>query len=132
MGSTKWTYHKERSFATSYIFLENFICVLDPLINSWFHVPTTKIPILPKCGTTQIILGIIQLVRTQNLRKNYHFLTPDTHTYVWSLTFIWQTLEVFKFVFSMLANICLHLTYLTWWENTQKHGYLNQWRKRNR
>ena len=69
MGSTKWTYHKERSFATNYIFLENFICVLDPLINSWFNAPNTKISILSKWSTTQIILGIIHLVRKQNFQK---------------------------------------------------------------
>ena len=30
-----------------------------------------------------IHLGIVYLVRTQNFSKNWHFLPPDTHTYVY-------------------------------------------------
>ena len=47
MVSTKWTYHKERSFASNYlIFFENYVSVREPLIKSWFDVPTTQMPIL--------------------------------------------------------------------------------------
>ena len=46
MVSTKVTYHKERSFASNYfIFFENFVTVLEPLIKSWFDVPPTQMPI---------------------------------------------------------------------------------------
>ena len=35
MATTKWTYHKEWSFASNYlIFLENFVPVLEPLEKS--------------------------------------------------------------------------------------------------
>ena len=30
-----------------------------------------------------VSVGIINLVRTQNFPKNYYFLPPDTHTYVY-------------------------------------------------
>ena len=40
MGSTKWTYHRERSFGSNYfIFLKNL------LIFCWFDVPSTQISI---------------------------------------------------------------------------------------
>ena len=29
-----------------------------------------------------LLHGIIHLVRTQNVPKNEHFLSPDTHTYM--------------------------------------------------
>ena len=39
------------------------------------------------CKTLDLIrIGIIHLVRTENFPKNYHFLPPDTHTYVRVLT----------------------------------------------
>ena len=31
--------------------------------------------------STQQSTGVIHLVRTQNFAKNYHFLSPDTHTH---------------------------------------------------
>ena len=34
MGTTDCTYHKEWSFASNYIFLENFVLVLEPLTKS--------------------------------------------------------------------------------------------------
>ena len=35
-------HHKERSFASNYfIFFENFVSVEEPLVRSWFDVPTT-------------------------------------------------------------------------------------------
>ena len=42
MGSTKWAYHKERSFASNYFILENFVSVKEPLMTSWLDVPTTQ------------------------------------------------------------------------------------------
>ena len=39
MVSTKWTYHKERSFASNCcVFFENFVSVSEPLIKSLFEV----------------------------------------------------------------------------------------------
>ena len=44
--STKWTYHKERSFASEcFIFLKILISVLEPLIKSCFDVPKTQVHI---------------------------------------------------------------------------------------
>ena len=43
-GSTTWTYRKERSFASNYlIFLKILFQFKEPLIESWFVLPTTKI-----------------------------------------------------------------------------------------
>ena len=50
MVSTKWTYHKERIFASYYFIFcfENFVSIsilfLELLIKSWFDVPTTQMP----------------------------------------------------------------------------------------
>ena len=47
MGSTNWIYRKERSFASNYfIFLKNFVSTQEPLIKSWFDVPTIQMSIL--------------------------------------------------------------------------------------
>ena len=44
--SKKWTFHKERSFASNYFtFFEIFVSVYEPLIKRWFHVPMTQMPI---------------------------------------------------------------------------------------
>ena len=43
MGSTKWTYHKERSYTSN--FSENFVSVSEPLKKTWFDVPTTQVSI---------------------------------------------------------------------------------------
>ena len=46
MITTKWAYHRERSFASNYfIFFESCVSVLEPLINNWFDVPTAQRPI---------------------------------------------------------------------------------------
>ena len=47
MVSTKWTYHKERSFASSYFFFFFKFCLSlgarsKELIRSWYDVPTTQ------------------------------------------------------------------------------------------
>ena len=34
------------------------------------------------CPCQTYMIGIIHLVRTQNISKIYHFLPPDRHTYV--------------------------------------------------
>ena len=55
MRSTKWTYHKELSFASNYFisfffffffFFENFASFQEPPIASWFDVPNTQMLIL--------------------------------------------------------------------------------------
>ena len=38
MGSTKWNYHKERSFPSNYFSFLNFFSVWNPLIKSLFDV----------------------------------------------------------------------------------------------
>ena len=43
--STKWTYHKERSFASNYFILLKILFRFKNIIKSWFDVPTTQIPI---------------------------------------------------------------------------------------
>ena len=43
MVSSKWTYHKERSFASSYFIFLNFVSVYETLTKRWFDVPTTQI-----------------------------------------------------------------------------------------
>ena len=46
MVSTKWTYHKERSFACNFFFFfENFVSDQEPLKQSWFDVATTQMSI---------------------------------------------------------------------------------------
>ena len=45
MGSTKWTYHNQRSFASNYFFFENLISVKESLISSWFNPRTTQMSI---------------------------------------------------------------------------------------
>ena len=46
MVSTKWTYHKEWSFAVKLIyFFENFVSVLKSVIKSWFDVTITEMSI---------------------------------------------------------------------------------------
>ena len=46
MVSTKWTYHKERSFSSNYFkFFKKIASVYGPLIKSSFDVLTTQIPI---------------------------------------------------------------------------------------
>ena len=42
MVTTKWAYHRERSFASNYFI---FLKVKEPLINNWFNVPTAQTPI---------------------------------------------------------------------------------------
>ena len=55
MRSTKWTYHKELSFASNYFifffsflffFFENFTSFQEPPIASWFDVPNTQMLML--------------------------------------------------------------------------------------
>ena len=46
MVSRKWTYHKERSFASNYfIFFKVFFSVNEPLTKIWFDIPTAQMPI---------------------------------------------------------------------------------------
>ena len=46
MGITKWTYHKERRCASNYFtYFEHFSFVWEPLIKSWYDVPTTQMSI---------------------------------------------------------------------------------------
>ena len=43
IDSTKWTYHKERSYTSN--FSENFVSVSEPLKKAWFDVPTIQVSI---------------------------------------------------------------------------------------
>ena len=45
MGSTKWNYHKERSFPSNYFIFLNFFSVWNPLIKILFDVQTTQMSI---------------------------------------------------------------------------------------
>ena len=49
MGSRKQTYQREQKVVTdcfnSFILFHFFISILEPLTNSWFNVPTTKMSI---------------------------------------------------------------------------------------
>ena len=50
MGITKWTYHKERRCASNYFtYFEHFSFVWEPLIESWYDVPTTQMSIFLLC-----------------------------------------------------------------------------------
>ena len=51
-------HHKEWSFASShFIFFENFISVKEPLIKSWFDVPTTYMFIFVLFVSAEVLFG---------------------------------------------------------------------------
>ena len=45
MVSTKWAYHKERSFAITNLFFRKLFSVQEPPVNNSFNVPVAQTPI---------------------------------------------------------------------------------------
>ena len=60
MVSRKWTYHKERSFASNYfIFLKVFFSVNEPLTKIWFDIRTTRMPIFVLFQSDGVFLTVL-------------------------------------------------------------------------
>ena len=58
MGSTKWTYHKKRSFGSNYfIFLRILFQFKNLWMKGWFHVPTTQIAIVVPFVSIGVLFG---------------------------------------------------------------------------
>ena len=55
MGSTKKIFRKEQSFTINYFFFEKLISVREPLVSSWFNVPSTQLPIFILFVSTRIL-----------------------------------------------------------------------------
>ena len=77
MGSIKWTYNKEQSFATEFwllYFFENLISVQEPLKNSRFNVPTTEISIFNAPS------HMVKYEKTTSLKRYF-----SAYVFLWNL-----------------------------------------------
>ena len=99
MLSTKWTYHKERSFAANYLIFLKILFSLRTSEESWFDVPTTCMPIFVLFVSSGVLFESsfcmrvslkVHWCRFQNLpislyekcMSRFHIKTPFTFWYM--------------------------------------------------
>ena len=95
MVSTKWTYHKERSFSSNYFnFFLKIVSVYGPLIKGSFDVLTTQIPIFLLFVSAAVLFDSVFSLWV-SLTAFLCLFLYNCFSYLWGSLVIWSIYEFF-------------------------------------